>query len=65
LLPGHTLVVAAAAAMAAFTGFVLLSLPGGHLFLPALAACVGFGLAPSYGADAKPASARRVDAPSW
>ena len=66
LLPGHTIVIATAAATTAFIGLVLLSLPGGHLFFPALAACVAFGLAPSYSAENEPASAKRVDdVPSW
>jgi len=65
LLLGHTIVVALAAATTAFVGFAPVPLHGARLFLPALAACVAFGLTPSYGADdvTVPATPRR--APSW
>lgn len=44
----HTLAVAVAAAGAAFVAFALIPLSGEPLLVPALAACVAFGLAPSY-----------------
>ena len=65
LLLGHTIVVALAAATTAFLGFALLPLHGARLFLPALAACVALGLAPSYGTHEAPAPAARQDVPSW
>jgi hypothetical protein len=65
LLLGHTVVVALAAATTAFVGFALLPIHGARLFLPALAACVAFGLTPSYGADEVTAPATPRRAPSW
>jgi hypothetical protein len=65
LLPGRTIVVALAAATTAFLGFALVPLHGARLFLPALAACVAFGLAPSYATDDAPVPAVRSGVPSW
>jgi hypothetical protein len=65
LLLGHTIVVALAAAATAFVGFALLPLHGTRLLLPALAACVAFGLAPSYGTDDVSVPAARSGVPSW
>lgn len=65
LLFGHTIVVALAAAATAFLGLALVPLHGSPLFLPALAACLAFGLAPSYGADDAPVPAARSGVPSW
>jgi len=65
LLLGHTIVVALAAAATAFVAFALLPLHGARLFLPALAACVAFGLAPSYSTDDASVPAARSGVPSW
>lgn len=65
LLVGHTVVVAMAAAAAAFVGFAALPLHGAPLFLPSVAACVALGLAPSYADDAVQASAAPSGAPTW
>ena len=61
----HTVSVALAAAGAAFLAFALLPLSGAPLFLPAIAACVPFGLAPSYRIDGAPTLPTQADAPSW
>jgi len=65
LLIGHTIVVAVAVAATAFVGFALLPVHGAPLVLPGLAACVAFGLAPSYGADEAPTTTAGSGAPSW
>ena len=65
LVLGHTMVVALGAAATAFLGFALVPLHGARLFLPALAACVAFGLAPSYGTDDAPVPAAPSGVPSW
>jgi hypothetical protein len=62
---GHTLVVAMAAAGAAFIALALIPRSGAPLLLPALAACVAFGLAPSYGIGSAPTPPARADAPTW
>ncbi|HEY7967277.1 MAG TPA: hypothetical protein VID68_09625 [Solirubrobacteraceae bacterium] len=64
LLIGHTLTVALAAATAAFLALALLSPGGGSLLLPALGACVAFGLAPTYAGETPERSAH-TSAPSW
>ena len=65
LLVGHTIVVALAAATAAFLGFAVLPLHGASLFLPSVAACVAAGLAPSYCTREAPVPAARGDVPIW
>ena len=65
VLLGRTIVVALAAATTAFLGFALVPLHGARLLLPALAACVALGLAPSYGTDDAPVPAARSGVPSW
>jgi hypothetical protein len=65
LLLRHTAVVALAAATAAFAGFALLPLYGASLFLPSIAACVAFGLAPSYRIGDAPLPATPGGTPTW
>jgi len=65
LVLGHTVVVALAAAVIAFVAFALVPLHGSSSFLPGLAACLAFGLSPSYDADVQPVPAPRADAPTW
>ena len=66
LLLGHTLLVAMAAAGAAFVTFALIPLSGAPLLLPALAAVVAFGLAPSHRVAGSPVRANpAADDASW
>lgn len=65
VLAGHTAVVALAAAAAAFGGVALLPLHGASLFLPSVAACVAFGLAPSYRVDEAQLQPARSTTPTW
>jgi hypothetical protein len=65
LLTGHTITVAAAAAATSFIVFTLAPLPGPHQVLAGLAACVAFGLGPSYAAERTTPPATAIDRPSW
>ena len=65
LRPGRTVVVASAAAAVAGGVFAFLPLSGAPLFLPAIAACVAFGLAPSYRVEPAYPLPNRADVPSW
>ena len=70
LVLGQTLCVALASATAAFIAFALIRHQGTSLFLPAVAACVAFGLSPSYlspsyDSDVNRMAAPTVDAPTW
>jgi len=65
LRPGPTFAVAVATAAVTFIAAALLPLSGEPLFLPSIAACAAFGLAPSYVTDGARVPAARADVPTW